>query len=137
MRVREVGCVTERTAKRIDRVGEAVHRLQGEAQVVPRRRMVGLQRQRATIRGDRILVAIERGEDEPQVVVELGFARDQRRGALQQGKGIGKASPLIQHDAEVVQCQGLSGVGGERSAIRALGGVDVAAAVRLDALLRK
>ena len=115
--------------------GRRLHRLQCETEVVPCRRVVRLERQRTPVGGDRVLVAVEHGERESQVVVEFGLARDQCGGSLERWKRFRRAPALIQDDTEVVQRKRLFGVLRECGAIRALGGVDVAAAMRINPLL--
>ena len=116
-----------------DRLVEPVVGLQRQAEVVPRDRVVGLQIERAPVRGDRVVDAVRRGEPQSEIVLELGLSRHRRRGALEQRQRGVEAPVLIFDDAEVVHGERLVGRGGQRGAVAALGGREVAAAMRIEA----
>src|SRR5437764_15182743 len=92
--------------------------------------MIGLEIERPSIGGDRRLIAIERGEREAEVVAELRFLRYERNGSLEQRQRFRRPAALMERNAEIMKRERLLGVDAERVAIRALGGIEIAALMR-------
>ena len=82
-------------------------------------------------------MSVELDKREAQIVVKLGLIRTQLRRALEQRQRLDQASTLVGDDAKIMQGEWIIGRLGERSAIFALGSVDLSAAMRGQCPLRE